>query len=61
MQVAQNDRKLIEQTWREAMTTACLQHPHLRLRHRCGRGLRRHGTHHGRDVGGYSRTRPPPI
>src|ERR1700760_3820509 len=29
MQVAQNDRKLIEQTWREAMTTACLQHPNI--------------------------------
>ena len=29
MQVAQNDRKLVEQTWREAMTTACLQHPHI--------------------------------
>jgi len=29
MQVAQNDRKLIEQTWREAMTTACLSHPNI--------------------------------
>src|SRR5271168_1187238 len=29
MQVTQNDRKLIEQTWREAMTTACLQHPNI--------------------------------
>ena len=29
MQVAQNDRRLVEQTWREAMTTACLQHPHI--------------------------------
>src|SRR5271170_7558034 len=29
MQVAQNDRKLLEQTWREAMTTACLQHPNI--------------------------------
>lgn len=29
MLVAQNDRKLIEQTWREAMTTACLQHPNI--------------------------------
>ena len=29
MQVAQNDRRLIEQTWREAMTTACLQHPNI--------------------------------
>jgi len=29
MQVAQNDRKLVEQTWREAMTTACLQHPNI--------------------------------
>jgi len=29
MQVAQNDRRLVEQTWREAMTTACLQHPNI--------------------------------
>jgi serine/threonine protein kinase len=29
MLVAQNDRKLIEQTWREAMTTAWLQHPNI--------------------------------
>jgi serine/threonine protein kinase len=29
LQVAQNDRRLIEQTWREAMTTACLQHPNI--------------------------------
>jgi eukaryotic-like serine/threonine-protein kinase len=29
MQVVQNDRKLVEQTWREAMTTACLQHPNI--------------------------------
>src|SRR5271155_5505519 len=29
MQVAQNDRKLVEQTWREAMTTGCLQHPKI--------------------------------
>jgi eukaryotic-like serine/threonine-protein kinase len=29
MQVTQNDRKLVEQTWREAMTTACLQHPNI--------------------------------
>lgn len=29
MQVNQNDRKLVEQTWREAMTTACLQHPNI--------------------------------
>ena len=29
MQVAQDDRKLVEQTWREAMTTACLQHPNI--------------------------------
>jgi serine/threonine protein kinase len=29
MQPSQNDRKLIEQTWREAMTTACLQHPNI--------------------------------
>src|SRR5271156_4747180 len=29
VQVAQNDRKLVEQTWREAMTTACLQHPNI--------------------------------
>ena len=29
MQVAQNDRRLAEQTWREAMTTACLQHPNI--------------------------------
>jgi len=28
-QVSQNDRKLIEQTWREAMSTACLQHPNI--------------------------------
>jgi serine/threonine protein kinase len=26
---AQNDRRLLEQTWREAMTTACLQHPNI--------------------------------
>jgi serine/threonine protein kinase len=26
---AQNDRQLFEQTWREAMTTACLQHPNI--------------------------------
>ena len=25
----QNDRQLFEQTWREAMTTACLQHPNI--------------------------------
>src|SRR5260221_10732941 len=29
VQLAQNDRKLVEQTWREAMTTACLQHPNI--------------------------------
>ena len=29
MQVAQNDRRVAEQTWREAMTTACLQHPNI--------------------------------
>ncbi|MCE0483139.1 MAG: serine/threonine protein kinase [Methylacidiphilales bacterium] len=29
MQVNQDDRKLVEQTWREAMTTACLQHPNI--------------------------------
>jgi serine/threonine protein kinase len=29
MQVVQNDRRLVEQTWREAMTTACLQHPNI--------------------------------
>lgn len=29
MQVAQSDRRLVEQTWREAMTTACLQHPNI--------------------------------
>jgi len=29
MQVNQNDRRLVEQTWREAMTTACLQHPNI--------------------------------
>lgn len=29
MQVAQDNRKLTEQTWREAMTTACLQHPNI--------------------------------
>ncbi len=29
MQVMQDDRKLVEQTWREAMTTACLQHPNI--------------------------------
>ena len=29
MQVACNDRRLVEQTWREAMTTACLQHPNI--------------------------------
>jgi serine/threonine protein kinase len=29
MQIAQNDRRLAEQTWREAMTTACLQHPNI--------------------------------
>src|SRR5271155_1158827 len=29
MQLNQNDRKLVEQTWREAMTTACLQHPSI--------------------------------
>ncbi len=29
MQFAQNDRRLAEQTWREAMTTACLQHPNI--------------------------------
>jgi serine/threonine protein kinase len=27
--IAQNDRRLVEQTWREAMTTACLQHPNI--------------------------------
>jgi serine/threonine protein kinase len=29
MQLALNDRRLVEQTWREAMTTACLQHPNI--------------------------------
>jgi len=29
VQVVQNDRRLVEQTWREAMTTACLQHPNI--------------------------------
>jgi eukaryotic-like serine/threonine-protein kinase len=29
MQLATNDRRLVEQTWREAMTTACLQHPNI--------------------------------
>ncbi len=29
LQPAQNDRRLVEQTWREAMTTACLQHPNI--------------------------------
>src|SRR3984957_6635073 len=29
LQVAQNDRKLVEQTWREAMTPACLQHTNI--------------------------------
>jgi serine/threonine protein kinase len=29
LQVAQNDRRLAEQTWREAMTTASLQHPNI--------------------------------
>jgi serine/threonine protein kinase len=29
MQIAQNDRRLAEQTWREAMTTASLQHPNI--------------------------------
>jgi serine/threonine protein kinase len=29
MVVQQNDRRLVEQTWREAMTTACLQHPNI--------------------------------
>jgi serine/threonine protein kinase len=29
MQVNQNDRRLVEQTWREAMTTACFQHPNI--------------------------------
>jgi serine/threonine protein kinase len=29
MQAVQNDRRLAEQTWREAMTTACLQHPNI--------------------------------
>jgi serine/threonine protein kinase len=29
VQVAQNDRRLAEQTWREAMTTASLQHPNI--------------------------------
>src|SRR5476651_1144299 len=29
MQVARNDRRLVEQTWREAMTTACLQHANI--------------------------------
>jgi len=29
MQDAQNGRQLAEQTWREAMTTACLQHPNI--------------------------------
>ena len=29
LQAIQNDRKLVEQTWREAMTTACLQHPNI--------------------------------
>src|SRR5476649_2234997 len=28
-QIVQNDRRLVEQTWREAMTTACLQHPNI--------------------------------
>ena len=29
MQIAQDNRRLAEQTWREAMTTACLQHPNI--------------------------------
>ena len=29
MQFAQNDRRLAEQTWREAMTTASLRHPNI--------------------------------
>jgi serine/threonine protein kinase len=29
LQAAQTDRKLLEQTWREAMTTASLQHPNI--------------------------------
>src|SRR5271156_3570312 len=29
LQAAQTDRKLLEQTWREAMTPACLQHPNI--------------------------------
>jgi serine/threonine protein kinase len=29
MQQTQSDRRLVEQTWREAMTTACLQHPNI--------------------------------
>ncbi|HUB68778.1 MAG TPA: serine/threonine-protein kinase [Candidatus Methylacidiphilales bacterium] len=29
MQHEQTDRKLLEQAWREAMTTACLQHPNI--------------------------------
>jgi serine/threonine protein kinase len=29
VQLVQNDRRLAEQTWREAMTTACLQHPNI--------------------------------
>ena len=29
MQAVKNDRRLIEQTWREAMTTECLQHPNI--------------------------------
>src|SRR5271170_575056 len=29
MQMEKNDRRLVEQTWREAMTTACLQHPNI--------------------------------
>ncbi len=29
MQETPNDRRLAEQTWREAMTTACLQHPNI--------------------------------
>ncbi len=29
MQVNQNNRRVVEQTWREAMTTASLQHPNI--------------------------------
>src|ERR1700677_2414541 len=29
MQVALNDRRVAEQTWREAMTTTSLQHPNI--------------------------------